>query len=145
MRTLSKQGFAGLRLGLLAGPQNWIGELDKLRLPYNINVLTQFSVHYLLQNASVFEQQAQQILSERQRLFRALGQLPGIQPYPSQANFILFRTAPGRASAVFAALKTRGILIKNLDQSPGLQDCLRVTVGTAQENGVFLQTMESIV
>lgn len=145
MRTLSKQGFAGLRLGLLAGPQNWIAELDKLRLPYNINVLTQLSVHFLLQNANVFAQQAQQILSERQRLFTALGQLPGIQPYPSQANFILLRTAAGRASAIHAALKTRGILIKNLDQAPGLKDCLRVTVGTAEENDAFLQAMESLI
>lgn len=145
MRTLSKQGFAGLRLGLLAGPQHWIGELDKLRLPYNLNVLTQVSAHFLLQHADAFAAQSEAIIHERQRLLTALCQMPTLTVYPSQANFILLRSAAGRATPIFEQLKARGILIKNLDSSPALKDCLRATVGTPAENDAFLHALEPLL
>jgi histidinol-phosphate aminotransferase len=142
MRTLSKLGLAGLRLGMLIGRPEWLSQLDKLRLPYNVNVLTQRIAARVLERRDVLEAQAAQIRGERGRLMAALQSLPGVQPYPSDANFILFR-AP-RADAVFAGLKARGVLVKNLNGShPSLADCLRVTVGTRDEIGRFVTALEA--
>lgn len=143
MRTVSKMGLAGLRLGLLAGPSAWLGEFDKLRLPYNINVLTQMSVDFALENRAVLDAQTGQITADREDLWQALAALPGITPYPSRANFILFRVT-GDADAVFDALKVAGVLIKNLNPAGGpLAGCLRVTVGKPEENAAFLQALQS--
>jgi histidinol-phosphate aminotransferase len=139
MRTVSKMGLAGLRLGLLAGPHPWLDQIDKTRLPYNINVLTQVSAAFVLGHKARFDEQTRLIRRERQRLFEALSVLAGVHPYPSQANFILARFAPGRADEIFQALKAHGILVKNLNGAhPLLADCLRVTVGTPEENDAFL-------
>jgi len=144
MRTLSKMGLAGLRLGLLAGPHAWLDQIDKTRLPYNINVLTQVSAAFVLGHKGRFDEQTQGIRQERGRLFAALTALPGVQPYPSQANFILARFAPGRGTPLFQALKSRGVLVKNLDGAhPMLADCLRVTVGTPEENDIFLGALRA--
>jgi histidinol-phosphate aminotransferase len=137
MRTLSKLGLAGLRLGLLIGPPEWLSELDKLRLPYNVNVLTQRIAARVLERPEVLDEQAAAIRAERGRLISALQSTPGVRAFPSDANFVLFQVP--RADAVFTALKARGILIKNVSGShPSLTDCLRVTVGTPQENDQFL-------
>ncbi|HEB59392.1 MAG TPA: histidinol-phosphate transaminase [Gammaproteobacteria bacterium] len=142
MRTVSKMGLAGLRLGLLAGNAALIGELDKVRLPYNINVLTQLTARFALQHAEVLDEQAAAIREERTRVFDTLSQRSGLEVFPSQANFILFRTPAGGASAIHAALKAAGILIKNLDGgAPALRDCLRVTIGTREENDAFLAAL----
>jgi len=140
MRTLSKLGLAGLRLGMLIGRPEWLSELDKLRLPYNVNVLTQQIAACVLQRPDVLQMQAATIRNAREHLFAALQALPGVRAFPSHANFILFRVP--RADAVFAGLKARGVLIKNLSGShPSLSDCLRVTVGTAEENDQFLSAL----
>lgn len=140
MRTLSKLGLAGLRLGVLAGAPEWIAELDKLRLPYNVNVLTQVVAARVLEEKHVLAEQAARIRSERARVFDALTSLRGVKAYPSDANFIMF--AVTRAEVVFQALLERGILIKKLTGShPALEGCLRVTVGTAQENDAFLAAL----
>lgn len=144
LRTVSKMGLAGLRLGLLAGPADWLGEIDKTRLPYNINVLTQTSAMFALQHRDVLDQQARQIRADRSWLQHELMRLSGLQVYPSEANFILFRTPAGVAGPVFAALKEHGVLIKNLDPAGGrLQDCLRVTVGQPEENRAFLDALRA--
>jgi histidinol-phosphate aminotransferase len=144
MRTVSKLGLAGLRLGLIAGRAEWLGELDKTRLPYNINVLTQRSAEFALAHTEVFARQAQAIRAERAVLAQALGQLPGLTVYPSEANFILFRVPDGQAGRIHAALKAAGVLVKNLDGShPGLAGCLRVTVGQPAENAAFLAALKS--
>jgi histidinol-phosphate aminotransferase len=141
MRTLSKLGFAGLRLGMLIGRPAWLSELDKLRLPYNVNVLTQQIAACVLRRPDVLKMQTEAICAARTRLLAGLQSLPGVRAFPSDANFILFR-AP-RADAVFAGLKARGVLIKNLSGShPSLIDCLRVTVGTAEENERFLSALQ---
>jgi histidinol-phosphate aminotransferase len=146
LRTLSKMGLAGLRLGYLAGPEDWLTEIDKTRLPYNINCLTQASAAFALHHKAVLDEQAQAIRAERARLFDALAAIPGIRPYPSQANFILIRLPAGRADACFARLKTRGVLVKNLNGAhPLLADCLRATVGTPEENGAFLSALASVL
>jgi histidinol-phosphate aminotransferase len=144
MRTVSKMGLAGLRLGLLAGPAAWLQEFDKLRLPYNINVLTQLSAGFALRHRAVLDQQTQQISEDREQLLQTLSGMEGVTPFPSRANFILFRVAPGRAREIFASLKSHGVLIKCLDgSSPALSDCLRVTVGTPEENAAFVSALEN--
>jgi histidinol-phosphate aminotransferase len=144
MRTVSKMGLAGLRLGYLAGPEDWTTEIDKTRLPYNINVLTQASVAFALRHKEVLDGQTRQIREERSRLFDALSALDEVHPYPSEANFILLRTTRGRACKVFESIKTAGVLIKNLDGAqPLLADCLRATVGRPEENDAFLAALEA--
>jgi histidinol-phosphate aminotransferase len=142
MRTLSKLGLAGLRLGLLAGSPVWLQEIDKVRLPYNINVLTQLSAGFALQHAEVFDRQTAAIRSDRAQLMAELQSIDGMQPFPSAANFILVRTPAGRATEIFEALKAAGILIKNLSGNGGLlTDCLRITVGKPEENAAFISAL----
>ena len=139
MRTLSKLGLAGLRLGMLAGPPAWLEQIDKVRLPYNINVLTQASSVFALRNREMFEQQTRILREERAELLQALAGLEGVHPFPSAANFILFRVAPGQANTVFESIRAQGVLIKNMKATDGpLADCLRVTVGKPEENEAFL-------
>lgn len=142
MRTLSKLGFAGLRLGVLAGRSEWLRELDKVRLPYNVNMLTQLVAEEALRHPAVLDEQAARIRCERARLQGALAALDGVTPFASDANFILFRV--GAAKPVFEGLKARGVLVKNLDGAhPALGGCLRVTVGTPEENARFLAALDS--
>lgn len=146
MRTVSKMGLAGLRLGYLVGPLDWLAEIDKVRLPYNINVLTQASAAFALRHKVVFDEQTRTIRAERARLQDALHRIPGLHPYPSEANFILTRVPEGRAGALFDGLKQAGILIKNLDGAhPLLADCLRFTVGTPEENEALVRALEGLL
>ena len=144
MRTVSKMGLAGLRLGLLAGHAKWLNEFDKVRLPYNINVLTQASAEFAIKNRHVLDKQTQQICVDRERLFNALLQIKNITSYPSQANFILVRVEDGQADRIFNALKEQGVLIKNLNPAGGLlTNCLRITVGTNEENKTLLEQFKA--
>ncbi|ALE52294.1 histidinol-phosphate aminotransferase [Candidatus Thioglobus autotrophicus] len=140
LRTVSKIGFAGLRLGLLIAAEETVAELDKLRLPYNINTLTQVSANFLLTEKDEINRNAAIIIEQRQILSEALTNIEALQVYPSQANFILFK-AP-QAQALFDYLKANGILIKNLSSAPKLADCLRVTVGDHAQNQQFLQIVK---
>jgi histidinol-phosphate aminotransferase len=144
MRTLSKVGLAGLRLGMLAGSSEWLNEIEKTRLPYNINVLTQATVEFALQHYEVLLEQTAQIKIDREMVFEVLSSLKNVKVYPSEANFILFRVE--NAILVFNALKDHKILIKNLHGShPLLENCLRVTIGTPEENQAFLSTLSEIL
>ena len=144
MRTLSKLGLAGLRLGVLAGPGAWVRHVDKVRLPYNVNVLTQIVAERVLAHPDVLARQATAIKTERARLAGEMQRIPGVEPYPSDANFILFKTAG--ADRVFDGLRRRGVLIKNLNGShPALAQCLRVTVGAPEENSRFLDSLKQAV
>jgi histidinol-phosphate aminotransferase len=146
MRTVSKMGLAGLRLGYLAGPPEWIAQIDKVRLPYNINALTQASAALALHHRALFDAQTAAIRAERARLISALDALDGVHPYPSQANFILLRLTRGGADRVFAGLKERGVLVKNLNAAhPLLAECLRVTVGRPDENAAFLAALAALL
>jgi len=142
MRTVSKLGLAGLRLGYIAGMPDIIEQLHKIRLPYNINSLTQISADFALSNKALFDQQTQQICAERSIVFNRLNALDGITAYPSAANFILFRTPANRASEIFSSIKQHGVLIKNLSAQGGLlADCLRVTIGKPEENAAFIAAL----
>ena len=147
MRTVSKMGLAGLRLGLLAGPSAWLAEFDKVRLPYNINVLTQRSAEFALANREILDRQTRKICIDREKLMQDLEAIKGICPFSSRANFILFRvsvTGGKNATEVFGSLKAQGVLIKNLSAAGGLlQDCLRVTVGMPEENEAFLSALKN--
>ena len=144
MRTLSKLGLAGLRLGVVAGPGAWLRQVDKVRLPYNVNVLTQVVAERVLGRQDVLVQQASAIKAERTRLLEEMQRIPGVEPYPSDANFILFKTAG--ADRVFDGLRRCGVLIKNLHGShPALAQCLRVTVGASGENRRFLDCLKHAV
>ncbi|MHB8622703.1 MAG: histidinol-phosphate transaminase [Sulfuricaulis sp.] len=146
MRTMSKQGLAGLRLGALAGPAPWLKEFNKVRLPYNIGNLTQASAEFAIAHLDLLDQQARQICRDRDQLWQALSDMRGVHAWPSLTNFILFRTEKRDADEVFEGLRTRGVLIKNLNSAGGmLTGCLRVTVGTPEENIGFLKALEAVV
>ena len=146
MRTVSKMGLAGLRLGYLLGENRWIEQLEKVRLPYNINVLSQQAAIFALKHIEVFKGQAAQIRGERQKMFEALDAMPSLDVWPSEANFILFRVPQGEGKNIHERLKQRRILLKSLHGAhPNLQDCLRVTVGSEEENDKFLQSMREIL
>ncbi len=141
MRTFSKLGMAGLRLGFLAGSKAWLEHLEKLRLPYNVGVLPQLVATKLLEHHEILLAQAESIKLERVKLLKALNAQTGIRAFPSDANFILFRVL--RATQVFEGLKRSGVLIKNLNGGhPALTNCLRVTVGTADENNKFISALQ---
>ena len=144
MRTFSKLGMAGLRLGFLAGSVAWLEQLEKLRLPYNVGVLTQLVAKKLLQHHEVLLQQAAQIRESRAWLYDRLVGTVDVRAYPSEANFILFRVT--HADKVFEGLKQHGILVKNLHGGhPALDNCLRVTVGTPEENEQFVTALQESI
>ncbi len=144
MRTLSKLGLAGLRLGFLTGRPEWLIQLEKVRLPYNVGVLTQEVARKILQYPDILQQQVDAIKAERVVMNKYLNVLDGVEVFPSDANFILFRV--NKASQIFSELKQRNILIKNLDGShPLLKNCLRVTIGTPDENKQFLRALQECI
>jgi len=144
MRTFSKLGMAGLRLGFLAGGKRWLEQLEKLRLPYNVGVLPQLVAGKLLQHHGVLLQQAAQIKQDRAWLYERLVGTVDVRAYPSEANFILFRVT--HAGKVFEGLQQRGILIKNLHGAhPALDHCLRVTVGTPEQNEQFISALQESI
>ena len=137
LRTMSKVGMAGLRLGYAVAAPEWIAEFNKLRQPYNVNALTQAAVAALLADTAWIDEQARAIRAERERLAAALARIPGTTVFPTQANFIVVRVAD--ATRLFEGLKARRILVKNLDGwHPLLERCLRITVGTPAENDLLL-------
>jgi histidinol-phosphate aminotransferase len=142
MRTLSKFGLAGVRLGYMVGPKALVAEIDKVRPPYNISVLNTECALFALEHAEVFAAQAQDLRQERTRLLQALTALPGVQPFPSEANMILARVPD--AAKTFDGLKVQGVLIKNISKMhPLLANCLRLTVGTAEENDQLLAALKA--
>jgi len=148
MRTLSKFGLAGVRLGYLIGPNALMAELDKVRPPYNISVLNCECALFALEHANAFAAQAQEICAQRTRLLQALHQLPRLSAWDSDANMVLVRIASpagvDAAAHVFEALRARGVLVKNVSKMhPLLADCLRLTVGTADENTLLLAALEA--
>jgi histidinol-phosphate aminotransferase len=142
MRTLSKVGMAGLRMGYAVGSPAWMREFDKVRPPYNVNVLTQLVAERLLVHIDVLEHQAAAICEERGRLKSALEVLPGVAVFASAANFLLVRVPD--SGRVFAAMKERGVLVKDLHGShPLLAQCLRITAGAADENTRCLDALRN--
>ena len=149
MRTLSKFGLAGVRVGYLAGPAALVRELDKVRPPYNISVLNAECALFALEHSEVFAAQARDIVVQRVVLQAALAALPGVETFRSDANMVLVRLAPFAgsgedvASTVFQRMKVRGVLVKNMAGfHPLLANCLRLTVGAATENQAMLNALK---
>ncbi len=144
LRTLSKVGLAAMRIGLLVGPPALVHELHKVRLPYNLNALSQAAAGFYLDEEEAFLEQAVQIRRWRGELFSALEALPGIHPRPTDANFIFF-SCDFDADRVYRQLMARGILIRNFNSPGTMQGCMRVTVGTREENQEFLDVLKDIL
>ena len=149
MRTMSKFGLAGVRIGYLVGRARLIAEFDKVRPPYNISVLNAECALFALEHADVFAAQAREIVAQRVLVLEALGVMPGLRAYRSDANMVLVRllSEPGSASsaagAVFQRMKARGVLVKDVSAlHPLLADCLRLTIGTPQENRAMLAALK---
>ncbi len=141
VRTLSKVGMAGVRLGYAVAHPAWTAEIDKVRSPYNVNALTQAVVPVLLQQGELLAEQVRAVRSERARVTTALSALRRVEVYPSQANFFVLRVPD--ASRWFATLREGGILVKNLHGGhPLLANCLRITVGTPAENDALIAALE---
>jgi histidinol-phosphate aminotransferase len=138
MRTVSKLGLAGIRLGYLAAAPRWVEQFNKVRQAYNVNVLTQAAALYVLEHLEVLEAQAARIREDRARLGAELAALRGVTVYPSEANFFMIRVAD--ADRTYEALRRQGVLVRNLS-GPSLPGCLRVTVGTPEENRILLTAL----
>jgi histidinol-phosphate aminotransferase len=141
MRTVSKLGLAGIRLGYMTAAPQLLAEFEKVRPPYNVNVLTQVAAEFALDHIEVLDQQAASINAERERLRAELAALPGVEVFPSAANFLLLRVPD--AAAACAKLLDEKVLIKNLSKMhPSLANCIRVTVSTPEENSAFLNGLK---
>ena len=142
MRTLSKFGLAGVRLGYMIGAAALIDEVNKVRPPYNISALNAEAALFALEHADEYARQAQVLRSERERLQAALAAMPGVLPFPSEANMILVRVPD--AKRAFAGMKERGVLVKNIEHMhPLLAGCLRLTVGTPEENTLMVDALKA--
>ncbi|MEW6161889.1 MAG: histidinol-phosphate transaminase [Nitrospirota bacterium] len=140
MRTLSKIGLAGLRVGFLIADEEIVREVNKVRLPFNLNSLSQAIAIEVLKDRKAMQRNIQLIVSERKRLFHELSKIDGIKPYPSEANFILFRVKdPDR---IYKGLLRKGVLVRNMKGV--VNGCLRVTVGTPEENRIFLRALKEV-
>ncbi|HVL76926.1 MAG TPA: aminotransferase class I/II-fold pyridoxal phosphate-dependent enzyme, partial [Noviherbaspirillum sp.] len=147
-RTVSKLGLAGIRLGYMSASAPLLAELEKVRPPYNVNVLTQAAAEFVLDHVEVLDEQAALLRRERERLAAELSALPGIFVFPSAANFLLVRIdAPNPdTDAVNAALLERRVIVKNVGKMhPLLQNCLRITVSTPEENRAFLEAFKAAI
>jgi histidinol-phosphate aminotransferase len=146
MRTVSKLGLAGIRLGYMAASAALLAEFDKVRPPYNVNVLTQAAAEFVLQHTQILDEQAAALREQREAMRATLAALPEVQVFPSAANFLLLRVQSKTKSAddVFANLLERKVLIKNVGKMHTLlENCLRVTVSTPQENALFIDALQA--
>jgi histidinol-phosphate aminotransferase len=144
MRTVSKIGLAGIRLGYAAAHPDWIREFNKVRSPYNVSVLTQAAAEVILEHRNVLDAQADALLAARAAMVERLRTMPNVKIFPSEANFVLARVPD--ATKTNEALKARKILVRSLHGwHPHLENCLRLTVGTPEENALMLDALEHSV
>jgi histidinol-phosphate aminotransferase len=144
LRTLSKVGFAAMRIGLLIGPAALVHELDKVRLPYNLNAMSQEAAGFYLDHEEILLKQAEQIRRWRDELFTAMKAIPGVDPRPTDANYIFFH-CDFDADRVYSELMERGVLIRNFNAPGTMKNFMRVTVGTREENGKFIEVLKDII
>ena len=143
MRTFSKAfGMAGIRIGYLTGHPRLIDEIQKVIVPYNINLFNQIAATRMLENMDWVETHIQKIMAERKLLFDKMKTLPRVIPFPSEANFISFRVPDG--PGILNRLKELGILVRNMGSYFMMENCLRVTIGKPEENQVFFEALQEI-
>jgi histidinol-phosphate aminotransferase len=141
MRTLSKIGLAGLRVGFLIASEEIIEQVNKVRLPFNLNALSQAMAAEIMKHKALLRQHIRAIVRARERVFAELSNVEGVDPYPSEANFILFRVQD--AERVYQGLLGKGVLVRHMKGV--VEGCLRVTIGTPEENRIFLKALKGIV
>ena len=142
LRTFSKaMGMAGLRVGYLLASPEIVREVNKARLPYNLNFFSQMAALAALEDEGLLRAQVERLVTDRDELFRRLAHVPGVRPYPSRANFILFELQDADPKAVFEAIYARGVLVRDVSSAPRLSRCLRVSVGSEEENDAFLSAL----
>ena len=142
MRTMSKFGLAGVRIGYLIGRRELVAQIDKLRPPFNIGVLNCETALFALEHADEYARQASVIRSERDKLQAQLRDLPGVRPFPSEANMILVRVPDSKRA--FECMKAHGVLVKHIaGLHPLLVNCLRITVGTPEENMLMFEALKA--
>jgi len=142
LRTFSKaMGMAGLRVGYLLASPALVREIDKARLPYNLNFFSQMAAMAALDAYGELEERVVRLTRLRDELHDALGRMPGVKVYPSQANFILIELAEADPKGVFESLYRRGVLVRDVTSYPMLSRCLRITVGSEEENESFLRAL----
>ena len=144
LRTFSKAfSLAGVRMGYLLGSPNVLREFKKVRQPYSVDAVSQAIARVVYRNRAEFERGIDLIIQERARLLDELGVMPGVQVYPSDANYILFRLAQSiDAGQVWQKLLDSGVLVRDFSRSAGLENCLRVSVGSPEENTRFLEELQ---
>ena len=145
MKTVSKIGLAGIRVGYLIGEDYIIKNINKLRLPFNINTLSQKISEFSVENNNYLENQTNNIMKLRELLISKMECIDEIKVYESKTNFILFKVLSGTADDIFKSLISEKILIKNMANTPGLENCLRVTVGSEKENNLFIQSLKNSI
>ena len=144
LNTLSKLGLASMRLGFLIGNPDIVAQLDKVRLPYNVNSLSQIAANFFLDYQDEFSRQVEEIIKRREELYLGLKEIAGIKLYPSQSNFIFFSCAFD-SDRIYNKLVEEGIIVKNLNIPPLMPNCMRVTVGNNKENEAFLRALKSVI
>ncbi|MDP2181674.1 MAG: histidinol-phosphate transaminase [Actinomycetota bacterium] len=145
LRTFSKAfSLAGIRVGYLLGHEDVVCELMKVRQPYSVDAFSQWVATKVFRERVVFQPAIRDIMRERDRLLHGLADMGGVETFPSEANFVMFRVAHG-AALWRDLLHNHSVLIRDFSRTPGLEDCLRVTVGTAEENTRFLEAMHDVL
>lgn len=145
LRTFSKAfSIAGLRVGYLLGHEDVVSELTKVRQPYSVDSFAQWVAASVFRERVVFQQAIRDIMRGRDTLMHGLSAMNGIEVFPSEANFVLFRV--DHAGALWRdLLHSHSVLVRDFSRVPGLENCLRVTVGSDEENARFLQAVEDIM
>ena len=142
LRTFSKaMALAGLRVGYLLASPELVREINKARLPYNLNFFSQMAAMAALEETESLAAGVRRLVAERERLIARLADVPGVRAFPSHANFFLLDCRSADPKAVFASLLRRGVLVRDVTSYPMLSRCLRVSVGTAEENDAFLHAL----
>lgn len=144
LRTLSKIGMAGLRVGFMIGKEEIIRELNKIRLPFNVTMPSQVIARLMLvEFYHIIEEEIEKVIRERERVYRELSGVEALQVYPSEANFILFKSLYFPADFLHRRLAEEGVLIRNFSYM--IPDCLRVSIGRAWENDLFLEALHKVL
>jgi len=142
LRTFSKaMALAGLRVGCLLASPDLVREVNKARLPYNLNFFAQAAALAALEERETLGGMVRRLVEEREALLRSLADVPGVRAWPSEANFFLLELEEASPKAVFEALYRRGVLVRDVTSYPMLSRCLRITVGTPEENETFLHAL----
>ncbi|NLO81859.1 MAG: histidinol-phosphate transaminase [Clostridiales bacterium] len=144
LKTFSKaMGLAGLRVGYLIANKGLVDQINAVKPPYNVSSFSQRAAQLVLENMDIIRDRISKIINERERLYTELNSVGGVHVYPSKANFLLIRV--NDADEIYEKLTEEGILVRNFPGNQLLKDCLRITVGTSEDNDIFLKTLKQIL